>query len=123
MHKPNKKEAKILKVDKKKYFCGCKHKFGLNCQAVYDVRGIGFWTCPSLTKDPHWPALHSRISTYIRDLSNDCFKVGSGYVIFGDNAYLNSSYMATPYPNVVGKDGKLKKSKVNYNFYHLQLLI
>jgi hypothetical protein len=29
--------------------------------------------------------------------------------------------MATPYPNVTGKDGKLKLSKDNYNFYHSQL--
>ena len=24
---------------RKKFFCGCKGKFGLNCQAVSDVRG------------------------------------------------------------------------------------
>jgi hypothetical protein len=46
-----------------------------------------------------------------------------GLVLFGDIAYLNSSYMATPYPNVAGKDGKLKKSKDNFSFYHLQLCI
>jgi hypothetical protein len=26
-------------VDQKKYLCGRKHKFGLNCQAVCDARG------------------------------------------------------------------------------------
>jgi hypothetical protein len=45
MHKPSEKEAKPSKVDQKKYLCGRKHKFGLNCQAVCDVEA-GFWTCP-----------------------------------------------------------------------------
>ena len=43
------------------------------------------------------------------------------YVLFGDNAYLNSSYMATPYPNVANNPAH--KSKDNYNFYHSQLRI
>jgi hypothetical protein len=38
-----------------------------------------------------------------------------GLVLFGDNAYINSEYMATPYPNVSGG------SKDNYNFYHSQV--
>ena len=28
----------------------------------------------------------------------------SGLVLFGDNAYLNSNFMAAPYPNVTGID-------------------
>jgi hypothetical protein len=40
-----------------------------------------------------------------------------GLVLFGDNAYLNSSYMATPYPNTSGGP------KDNYNFFHSQLRI
>jgi hypothetical protein len=37
--------------------------------------------------------------------------------LFGDNAYLNSPFLATPYPNVSGgyKDA--------YNFFHSQLQI
>ncbi len=38
----------------------------------------------------------------------------NGYVLFGDNAYLNSSYRATPYSNVSGNLNK--KSEDNYNF-------
>ncbi len=41
--------------------------------------------------------------------------------MFGDNAYLNSSYMAMPYSNVSGNPNK--KSEDNYNFFHLQLCI
>ena len=47
--------------------------------------------------------------------------LASGLVIFGDNAYLNSIFMATPYPNVAGMDKE--RSKDNYNFYHSQVSI
>ena len=42
-----------------------------------------------------------------------------GLVLFGDNAYLNNNFMATPYPNIAGRDKE--KSKDNYNFYHSQV--
>ena len=45
----------------------------------------------------------------------------NGYVLFGDNAYLNSPYMATPYSNV--SDNPDKRSEDNYNFFHSQLRI
>ncbi|KAL3784251.1 hypothetical protein ACHAWO_005028 [Cyclotella atomus] len=38
-------------------------------------------------------------------------------VLFGDNAYINSQYMVTPYPNTSGGP------KDNYNFFHSQLRI
>lgn len=44
-----------------------------------------------------------------------------GHVLFGDNAYLNTQYMATPYANVHGNEKE--KSKDDYNFYHSQLRI
>ncbi len=40
-----------------------------------------------------------------------------GLVLFGDNAYINSSFMATPFPNVSAG------CKDDYNFYHSQLRI
>jgi len=43
------------------------------------------------------------------------------FVLFGDNAYLNSSFMATSYLNVSGDPEK--KTKDYYNFYHSQLCI
>jgi hypothetical protein len=39
MLKPSLEEAKKTGVDQKRYLCGRKHKFGLNCQAVSDCRG------------------------------------------------------------------------------------
>jgi hypothetical protein len=38
--------------------------------------------------------------------------------LFGDNAYINKMYMATPYPNVQGPC-----TKDSYNFFHSQLRI
>jgi hypothetical protein len=40
-----------------------------------------------------------------------------GLCLFGDNAYLNTPYKATPYAAVLGG------TKDSYNFYHLQLQI
>ena len=39
------------------------------------------------------------------------------HFLFGDNAYLNSHYMVTPFPNVSSG------SKDDFNFYHSQLCI
>ncbi|KAL3802593.1 hypothetical protein ACHAW5_011348 [Stephanodiscus triporus] len=44
-----------------------------------------------------------------------------GLVLFGDAAYLNSAFIATPYSNVSANPNK--KSENNYNFYHSQLRI
>jgi hypothetical protein len=56
--------------------------------------------------------LHARLEDGL--LQNGC-------VLFGDNAYLNSFFMATPYSNVSGNPNK--KSEDNYNFFHSQLRI
>jgi DDE superfamily endonuclease len=43
--------------------------------------------------------------------------LAEGLCLFGDNAYLNTPFMATPYPNT------LTPTKDAYNFYHSQLQI
>jgi hypothetical protein len=43
------------------------------------------------------------------------------FVLFGDNAYLNTPYMATPFTNVANDPNRV--SEDNYNFYHSQLQI
>ena len=87
--------------------CGRKGKFGLNCQAISDVRGRIL-----------------DISIVYGGVSSDCLVFeGSGIyedlevgllheylVLFGDNAYLNSHYMVTPFPNVSSG------SKDDFNF-------
>ncbi len=39
IEKPSEDEAKRAGIGRKKFFCGRKYKFGLNCQAVSDVSG------------------------------------------------------------------------------------
>ena len=43
------------------------------------------------------------------------------FVLFGDNAYLNTPYMATPFTNVAGDPNRVAED--SYNFYHSQLRI
>jgi DDE superfamily endonuclease len=37
--RPSEEEAKLAGCGPSKFFCGRKHKFGLNCQAICDARG------------------------------------------------------------------------------------
>ena len=116
--KPHPAEAQRVGVGQKKFFCGRKHKFGLNCQAVTDVNGkildISLAYGASAADCVAFEA-----SDLYSKLEDGLLK--NGYVLFGDNAYLNSSYMATPYSNVSGNPNK--KSEDNYNFFHSQLRI
>ena len=118
MQKPNVNEAKRVGVDQKKFLCGRKHKFGLNCQAVADVNGkildISVVYGASAADCVAFEAsdLHARLEDGL---------LKNGYILFGDNAYLNSFFMTTPYSNVSGNPNK--KSKDNYNLFHSQLHI
>lgn len=116
MHKPSLKQAEAVGVGQKKFLCGRKHKFGLNCQAISDVRGkfldisITYGGSSSDCLAFESSDIHCRLENGL---------LSTGLVLFGDNAYLNSRFMATPYPNVAGRDKD--KSHDNYNFYHSQV--
>ncbi len=113
-HKPSEKDAKKAGVGRKKFLCGRKGKFGLNCQAISDVCGRML-----------------NISIVYSGASLDCLEfegsdiflqleaglLHDNLVLFSDNAYLNSPYMAKPYPNVSSG------SKDDFNFFHLPLRI
>ncbi|KAL7477054.1 hypothetical protein ACHAW6_006566 [Cyclotella cf. meneghiniana] len=121
--KPSLAEAKKVGVDQKKFFCGRKHKFGLNCQAVSDVRGriidISI-KCGGSSAD----CLAFEASTLFRRLEEGLMHCDEGnerFVLFGDNAYLNCPYMATPFTNVSGDPNRVQED--SYNFYHSQLRI
>jgi hypothetical protein len=111
IHRPSKADADKAKIGVKKLFCGQKN-IGRNCQAVSDKRGrildlsikYGGSTADCLAFEA---------SDLCKLLRNNLLALG--LVLFGDNAYINSEYMATPYPNVSGG------SKDNYNFYHSQV--
>jgi hypothetical protein len=96
-----------------KVFCGRKHKFGLNLQGTCDSEGHFLDVCighPASTSD----YLSFATSSFQSQTETPGF-LAPGLCIFGDNAYVNCSYMATPYKNVPSG------SKDNYNHYHSQV--
>jgi len=118
MKKPSMKEAINAECGQLKFLCGRKGKFGLNCQAVSDVRGkildisIAYGGASSDCLAFERSKLHERCENGLMKDKN---------VLFGENAYLNTQYMATPYSNVSGN--MEYKTRDDYNFYHSQLRI
>jgi len=114
IHKPNKRECKKSDCASGKFLCGRKHKYGLNLQAVCDARGrfldmsIVFPGSSSDCLAFEGSSLYQRLEEGI---------LADGLCLFGDNAYINAKYMATPYSGVSGG------TKDSYNFYHSQLRI
>jgi hypothetical protein len=94
IHKPSDKDCALSGCDPGKFFCGRKHKFGLNCQAVCDARGR------ILDMAIQYPGSTSDILAFEGMSLYDRLEDGllaPGLCLFGDNAYLNTPYMATPY--------------------------
>ena len=112
INKPDEKDAKKSGISMAKLYCGRKHKFGLNCQAVANKRGR-FLDVSIKLGGSSADCLAFEASDLYRRLESGL--LCPGLVIFGDNAYLNSPYLAIPYPNVSSG------SKDNYNFYHSQV--
>ncbi len=114
IHKPSAEESVKAGCSETKFFCGRKHKFGLNCQAVCDSRGkflevsIVF---PGSTSDC---LAFEGMSLFLQLESG---LLAPGLCLFGENANLNSICIATPYPAASGG------SKDAYKFYHSQLRI
>jgi hypothetical protein len=98
-----------------KFFCGLRKKFGLNCQAVSNFRGR-ILDISMIYSGSTSDCLAFEGMTLFQKLENGI--LAPGLCLFGDNAYLNTSYMTTPYAAVSGgsKDAA-------YNFYHSQLRI
>ena len=109
IHKPSPKDCDDAGCSSGKFFCGRKKKFELNCQAVCDVRGrildISI-LYPGSTSD----CLAFEGMSLFQKLERGI--LAPGLCLFGDNAYLNTPYMATPYAAVSGG------TKDSYNFYH-----
>lgn len=107
----------VAGVSPMKYYCGRKHKYGLNMQAVCDYR------CKILEISIKFGGSASDLiawetSSLCHKLDRDGF-LADGLCIYGDNAYVNKPSMATPYPNNSNYD----LDKDNYNFFHSQLRI
>ncbi len=97
-------QSKVCRGRPKKFLCGHKHKFGLNCQTVSDCCGRILDIsnkCESTSSD----CLAFEPSELHRCLENGLLQHDDGnvrLVLFGDNTYLNTPYMATPFTNVSG---------------------
>ncbi len=111
IHKPSDKDCALSGCNSGKFHCGQKHKFGLNCQAVCDACG------KILDMAIQYPGSTSDILAFEGMSLYDRLEDGllaPGLCLFGDNAYLNTPYMATPYSGTSGG------SMDSYNFYHSQ---
>jgi hypothetical protein len=116
IEKPTAAECATAECTAKKFFCGRKHKFGLNMQeGTCDAEGrfldvsIGH---PASTSD----FLAFSTSKFHKKIETPGY-MAPGLCIFGDLAYVNNGYLMTPFKNV--KNG----AKDNFNFYHSQLRI
>ena len=115
--KPSDKECKKAKVGSKTFYCARKHKFGLNMQGVCDADkrftyiSLSF---PGSVSD----FLAFENSSLRRKLGEEGY-LHNRLCLFGDNAYVNRSYMATPYSQHSGID----ITRDHYNFFHSQLRI
>ena len=113
MEQPIKADCDIAGVGPKKFFCGRKKKFGLNMQATVDDKRR-FIDIDILHPGASSDYLVFAVSNLKRRLEQGL--LAPGKVIFGDNAYINTQFMVTPFKNpTIQQD--------NYNFYHSQLRI
>ena len=115
IEKPSQYECERSHCGARKFFCGRKHKYGLNLQGTCDSEGrfLDVSIChPASTSD----FLSYSTSKLSKKLESAGF-LAPGLVIFGDSAYVNCSYFVTPYKAV--KSG----SKDDFNYYHSQVRI
>ena len=100
-------------VGPKKFFCGRKHKFGLNLQAVCDS-DRRFIDLSILNPGSASDYLSFITSELYRSFCSSPEFLKAGLTIYGDNAYINNHYMTVPFSNAAGV-------KDDFNFYHSQV--
>jgi hypothetical protein len=112
--KPMEKFTHMMKTGSRAFYCGQKIQFGYNMQAVCDSEGrfLSVWINHPASASDFIFFLQSKLYT---KLTTPGFS--DGHVIFGDNAYVSTEYMVTPYKNV--RAGV----KDDFNFFHSQLQI
>jgi len=102
IHKPTHEESRWCGIGQKKFFCGRRNKFALNCRAVSDVvKGKFLEMSMTYMAGPLLTAWFLKAQDCINDWSMVSWLL-DGLCLFGDNAYINSLYMAMPYKNVSG---------------------
>ena len=111
LEKPSKNNG----VDTGKFYCGQKGKFGLNFQGICDARQQFTYISiqhPTSALD-YLSFVTSSLYGY---LTNEETSLPSGYCLYGDNAYINDTYMAVPDPNTSAGP------KDAYNYFHSQVI-
>jgi hypothetical protein len=91
-------DCEIAKWGPKKFFCGRKKKFGLYMQATCDAEGRFLDVSikhPAATSDH----LAFCTSSFRHKLERQGF-LAPKLCLFGDNAYINMSYMVTPFKGI-----------------------
>jgi hypothetical protein len=93
-----------------KFYCGRKNKFGLNMQAVCDHKRR------FLDVDITHPGSASDFTVWLNCKLRDAVEtqnfLAKDLVLYGDNAYVNTPYMVTPFRGVSSGP------KDDYNYYH-----
>ena len=122
-HQPTEAECEEIGVGSSKFMCGRKLKFGLNLQAVCDSK-LRFLDISILFGGATSDLLSFECSNLRHLLGTEGFLAPDLY-LFGDNAYINQTWFATPYPNVHGSDQQddIHKQKDTYNFYHSNIRV
>ena len=113
IHKPTDEDCGDIGAGK--FFCGRKKKFGINMQAVCDAQRR------FLDVDIRNPGSMSDYLVFMRsDLKHKLETPGylaAGLALYGDNAYVNTPYMASPFKGV--SDGP----QDTFNYFHSGLRI
>ena len=114
-NKPSRPHLRPVGVGPKKFFCGRKKKFGLNIQAICDHKRR------FLDAEVEHPASTSDCMCFTTSAIHQRLKregfLADGLCLFGDNAYVNTPFMATPYK------GASEGIKDAYNCHHSSLRI
>ena len=113
--KPLSTQCDKVGVDSDKFFCGQKGKNGLNLQGVCDAKKRFAYI------SVQHPATTSDYLSFVTSSLYQQLTVGSGlpsgFCLYGDNAYVNESYMCAPFPNTSSGP------KDAYNYYQSQVRI
>lgn len=115
INKPTKKQCEEANTGQMKFYCGRKNKYALNMQAVCD-HNSRFLDVSIMYGGASSDLIAFEASTLYDKLEHDNL-LAPGLCIFGDNAYVNSHFLATPYP------GNVTPEQDAYNFFHSQLRI
>lgn len=115
MNQPSGKDQKVIGFGPTKFFCGRKKKFGLNMMGVCDSQRRFIWV------EVNMPGAASDFYAFDESILKQKLEspgfLRPGLCLLGDNAYVNSTYMCTPWRNVS------QGPKDSMNFFHSQVRI